>query len=86
MSVDSDKLLTIDNLIVNKYYKLYSTDEHLGVLTKEPYIMGSGDGREKCAIFLKEGNYKYIPRWQNYDENKLNYFLLIESDKKITKN
>jgi len=82
MSLDTVELLTIDNLIVNKYYKLQSTGEYLGILTKEPCIMGSGDGREMCAIFLNDKNYKYIPRWQDYYANKLNYFLLIEENAK----
>lgn len=82
MSLDSVELLTIDNLIVNKYYKLHSTGEYLGMLTKEPQIMGSGDGREMYAIFLNEENYNSIPRWQDYYQNKLNYFLLIKDNTK----
>jgi hypothetical protein len=82
MSLDSVELLTIDNLIVNKYYKLHSTGEYLGILTKEPQIMGSGDGREMTAIFLDNEKYKFIPRWLDYYQNKLNYFLLIEDNTK----
>ena len=80
MSLDSIEPLTINNLIVNNYYKLYSTGQYLGMLTKEPCIIGSGEGREMYETFLNEGNYKSIPRWQNYYENKLNYFLLIKDN------
>jgi hypothetical protein len=70
--------MEIDKLIVGKCYKLKSDDTYLGKLTAEPMIMGSGEGREMTAIFIHNGKTKYIPRWENFDMNKLNFFIQVD--------
>ena len=84
MLSDKKELITIDNLIVNNYYKLQLTGEYLGRLIIEPEIFGSGDGREMNATFLDDGKYRMVPRWYNYGENKLNYFLLVNNNNNNT--
>jgi hypothetical protein len=70
--------MEIDKLIVGKCYKLKSDDTYLGKLTAEPMIMGSGEGREMTAIFIHNGKQKYIPRWENFHMNILNFFIEVD--------
>lgn len=79
MSVD------IDNVTVNKCYKLESTDAYLGKLVDEPVIKGSGDSREMYASFLNKTTTTDIPRWANFSfdnssKNKKNKFILVDCE------
>ena len=67
----------IDALDVGKCYKL-STGTELGKLTAQPEIMGSGDGREKTAIFDNNGKKTFVPRWNNYEKGEKNMFIKVD--------
>jgi hypothetical protein len=84
-SMEPTNSYTIDELVVGQTYLLESTNQYLGKLIKEPEIrkMGShNESREKCGIFRKMLNGKeiltYIPRWEDYDTNKLNMFVAYD--------
>lgn len=71
MSVD------IGKIIVGKCYKLESSGKYLGILTEEPQIMGSGEGRETTGIFDNNGKLSWIPRWENYNAGKKSMFIEV---------
>ena len=71
--------MDIDALIVGDCYKL--GDRYLGKLTAEPYIEGSGDGREKVAHFKHNNEKSSIPRWDNYNMKKKNLFIKVDCEK-----
>jgi len=75
--------INIDKLVVGKTYTLVSTttapDTLLGKLTTEPYMAGSGDGREMEARFDNDGKITVVKHWAYWDYssslNKENMFI-----------
>jgi hypothetical protein len=64
---------------------LESTNKYLGKLIEEPEVLSFGSNceeREKFAKFKKMLNGEeivlYVPRWENYEANKLNTFVAYD--------
>ena len=72
--------MDIDQLTVNKCYKLNADHTYLGKLTAEPMIEGSGDGREKVAHFIHKGKTTSKPRWADFEADKKNLFIEVECE------
>ena len=73
----SNTSVDIDGLVVGKSYTLESTGQYLGKLMEEPQIWGSGDGREKYAVFVATITTS-IPRWKDYERGIAHRFIKID--------
>ncbi len=73
----SNTSVDIDGLVVGKSYTLESTGQYLGKLMEEPQIWGSGDGREKYAVFVGTMTTS-VPRWKDYERRIAHRFLSTE--------
>ena len=73
----SNTSVDIDGLVVGKSYTLESTGKYLGKLVEEPQIRGSGDGREKYAVFHGAMTIS-VPRWKDYEKGIAHRFISTE--------
>jgi hypothetical protein len=79
--------LSIDNLIVGKFYMLGSTNKYLGKLIKKLEIRDYREEKVMIAYFTNEKEEKTsINRWYNFDYNNSNKNIeniFIETTEKI---
>jgi hypothetical protein len=73
----SNTSVDIDRLVVGKRYTLQNTGQYLGKLIEEPQIRGSGDGREKHAVFV-DTTTTTIPRWKDYENGIAHRFIQMD--------